>query len=100
MALVDANTIRTEQHAEIGDLINSNIGIILHRWSIRAVAEQPNAQRAHHNVLLDHLSELLHALAQSLTASTTSGALQHCRSAAKHGEERWNHGWSLVEVIR
>ena len=73
---------------------------MLERWSYRAVEEQPNAERVHHQALLDHLHELLGALGRSLIeteASTTNG---HCLPATIHGEQRWGAGWSLPEVVR
>jgi signal transduction histidine kinase/ActR/RegA family two-component response regulator len=100
MTLVDPQTIRSEQHTEVGNLLLANVGIVIERWSRRAVAEQPNAQRVHHDVLLDHLTELLQTLSRSLAESEDAHTRQHCNAAAKHGEQRWDTGWSLPEVIR
>ena len=100
MSLVSPDLIRSEQHAEIGNLITSSVGIIIERWASRAAVEQPQAKRVHHAVLLDHLTELLQTLGQSLIASESADASQHCLPAAKHGEQRWDAGWSLAEVIR
>lgn len=100
MALLDPDIIRTEQHADIGTLILYNRGIILDRWSRRAASEQPHARRVHHDVLLDHLTELLQKLGESLIATEAEDALKHCAPAAKHGEQRWDNGWSLPELIR
>jgi signal transduction histidine kinase len=62
--------------------------------------EQVNAQRVHHATLLDHLRELLTKLAKSLAESEASAHVQHAQSAAQHGEQRWETGWSLIEVVQ
>ena len=100
MSLVDPDVIRSERHTEVGKLVLTNIGILIERWSRRAVAEQPNAKRVHHDVLLDHLNELLRTISHSLTSSKDPHTYQHRFPAAKHGEQRWDAGWSLPEVIR
>jgi signal transduction histidine kinase/ActR/RegA family two-component response regulator len=97
---VDPQVIRSEPHTEIGNLLRSNVGIIIDRWSRRAVEEHPNASRVHHAVLVDHLQELLSMLGRSLAASYDPDIGEHCISATKHGEQRWEAGWSLIEVVR
>jgi signal transduction histidine kinase/ActR/RegA family two-component response regulator len=97
---VDPEVIRSEPHTEIGALLLQNIGIIIDRWGRRAVEEQPNARRVHHDAVLDHLQEFLRKLARSLSASEDADARAHYESAADHGEQRWEVGWSLSEVVR
>ena len=97
---VDPRLIRSERHREIGDLLEQNVGIIVDRWSRRAVEEQLNATRVHHAVLLDHLCELLKKLGQSLRESDHWQTVQHYFPAKVHGEQRWENGWSLPEVVR
>jgi signal transduction histidine kinase/ActR/RegA family two-component response regulator len=97
---VDPQVIRSEQHREIGDLLDQNVGLVVERWGRRAVAEQPNAKRVHHAVLLDHLYDLLKKLGQSLRESEARQTGQHCIPALVHGEQRWENGWSLPELIR
>jgi signal transduction histidine kinase/ActR/RegA family two-component response regulator len=97
---VDPRVIRAEQHREIGNLLHQNVGIVLDRWSVRAVQEQPNATRVHHDVLLDHLQELLRKIARGLKESENGQMGEHCLSAFNHGEQRWENGWSLSEVVR
>lgn len=46
---VDPQVIRAEPHTEIGNLLQRDAGIVLERWSRRAVEEQPNAKRVHHD---------------------------------------------------
>jgi signal transduction histidine kinase/ActR/RegA family two-component response regulator len=100
MSLIDPQVIHSEQHAEVGNLLLANVDIILDRWSRRAKQEQPNSVRVHHDVLLDHFIELLQTIGRTLAASDEAHTIQHCLSAAKHGEQRWDAGWSLADVVR
>jgi len=97
---VDPRVIRSERHREIGDLLQKNVGIVVDRWSRRAVAEQPTARRVHHAVLLDHLNDLLKTLGHSLKEADDEQTAQHHLPALIHGEHRWETGWSLPEVVR
>src|SRR5579884_1782021 len=97
---VDPGLIRAEPHTEVGLLIQRDTALLLDRWSRRAVQEQPNAQRVHHQALLDHMSDLLRALGRSLAEDDDVAACQHCLPATTHGEQRWETGWSLPEVVR
>jgi hypothetical protein len=45
----------SEPHTEIGTILQRSVEMVIERWSRRAVEEQPNAKRVHHEVLLDHL---------------------------------------------
>ncbi len=100
MSLVDPQVIRSERHTEIGNLLLSGVGIVIDRWSRRATQEQPDAKRLHHDVLLDHLTDFLRRLGHSLIESEMPDNSQHCLPSAMHGQQRWDVGWSLPEVIR
>ena len=63
---IDPHLIRSERHTEVGRLIQRDAGILIERWCRRAVEEQPNARRVHHQALLDHLYDFLQALGRSL----------------------------------
>lgn len=97
---VDPRQIRSESFAEIGSVIQKDAGVVIGRWSQRAVKEQPNAKRAHHEVLLDHLPSFLSELGRGLAESGDEDADGHCKPARKHGEQRWEAGWSITEVVR
>jgi two-component system CheB/CheR fusion protein len=97
---IDPGYIRAEPHPEVGSLIQSDAGILLARWATRAAQEQPNARRTHHRILLDHLIDLLQALGRSLAESDDEAVSQHRRPARSHGDQRWETGWSLSEVVR
>lgn len=97
---IDTHAIRTEPHVTVGFVIHRDADIVIGLWSRRAVAEQPNAQRVHHATLLDHLPAFLRELGKSLAESDDAGACRHCHPAHQHGEQRWQSGWSLTEVIQ
>jgi signal transduction histidine kinase len=97
---IDPGEIRAEPHLEIGSLIQRDVEILIQRWSHRAVEEQPNARRVHHQTLVDHFHDFLGALGRSLMESDDRATSQHCLPAIVHGEQRWETGWSLPEVVR
>jgi len=92
--------IRSERHSEIGHILLQNANTLVDLWSERAVREQPNVERVHHEVLQDHLHEFLRRLGAALAESQEPKTWQHCLPASIHGEQRWKVGWSLVEVVR
>ncbi|HJT76984.1 MAG TPA: RsbRD N-terminal domain-containing protein, partial [Gemmataceae bacterium] len=97
---IDPGVIRSEEHREVGALLQRDAGLLIERWSRRAVAEEPTARRVHHAALLDHLPRLLSALGRSLAESDAEAEGRHAAVAAEHGEQRWEAGWSLPEVVR
>lgn len=97
---LDPQVIRSEPHIEIGIILQQNVDQVLERWTERAIKEQSNAPRVHHAVLLNELRELLTSLGRSLAASKDPHSNGHCLPASVHGEQRWEAGWSLVEVVR
>jgi signal transduction histidine kinase/CheY-like chemotaxis protein len=97
---LDPQLLRSEQHVEVGLVIQRDAGVLMDRWALRAVQQQPNAARAHHQALLDHLPRLLQTLGQSLAESLDADATPHQTPAEEHGEQRWEVGWSLPEVVR
>ncbi len=96
----DAKVLRADRFAEIGNVIQRDCGIIIDRWSRRAVLEQSQAKRVHQDVLLDHLPTFLRELGRGLTESGDPFNSPHYPVAVLHGEQRWEVGWSLSEVIR
>jgi signal transduction histidine kinase/ActR/RegA family two-component response regulator len=97
---LDPGLIRAEAHTEVGLVIQRDTTILIERWSRRAVQEQPHARRVHEKALIDHLHDFLQALGRSLAESDDSATYQHCSAATVHGEDRWETGWSLPEVVR
>jgi signal transduction histidine kinase/CheY-like chemotaxis protein len=92
--------LRSEQHVEIGLAIQRDTGVLIEQWAQRAIEEQPHAARAHHQALLDHLPNLLHMLGQGLADCLDPHSAPHQAPAREHGEQRWEVGWSLPEVVR
>jgi signal transduction histidine kinase len=97
---LDPQVLRSEQHIEVGLVIQRDAGIIIERWSRRAIQEQPNASRTHHQAILDDLPHLLHTVGESLANRIDVGSSPHSAPAREHGEQRWEVGWSLSEVVR
>lgn len=95
---IDTQVIRAEAHAEIGLLVQRDAEHLVARWCSRALAEEPSAQRVHEDVLRDELPEFLRAIGQSL--ANGGDPCQHVHSAAEHGEQRWDSGWSLTALVR
>jgi signal transduction histidine kinase/ActR/RegA family two-component response regulator len=96
---IDPQVLRSEQFTEIGRLIQRDAGLLIQRWSQRAAQEQPDAGRTHHHALLDHLPAFLDALGQALAEPVGDNG-PHLGTAKRHGEQRWENGWSLTEVVR
>ncbi len=95
----DPEVIRAESYREVGEIVERDAGLIVERWRRRAVEEQPNAVHAHLATLLDHLPVFLLALGRSL-AEADDDTAEHRGPAVAHGEQRWEAGWSLPEVVR
>jgi signal transduction histidine kinase len=92
--------LRAESFAELGTAIQRDAGVIIQRWSRRAAEEQPSAARSHHAELLDHLPVFLWELGRSLGEPGEANGFRHTRPAWEHGDQRWDAGWSLSEVVR
>lgn len=95
----DAGTIRSQSHERLGRLILDSTDDLIHRWQARAVLEQPAASRMHHNALCDHLPQLLAAIARRLQAQRDTPP-DAALLADRHGQQRWESGWSLTELVR
>ena len=100
MSVIHTQVIRDEPHAEIGALIERDAEAIVQRWLARTMAEQPSAQRSHYAVLRDHMPKFLRVMGGALTRAGAAGMNEHCLPALDHGEQRWEHGWSLGELVR
>ena len=96
----DPQTLRAEAFVEIGRAIESNAGLLIERWGRRALEEQPGANRVHQQVLLDDLAPLLKKLGRGLAEANLADKGYHQLLAVEHGEQRWEAGWMLDEVVR
>ncbi len=98
---IDPQTLHSEQFLSIGLLIQQGVETLLARWCQRAIAEQPTAPRVHHVVLQDQLRKLLTALGHGLVVCNDQDSAAAPSSwRFEHGEQRWEAGWALSEVIR
>ena len=97
---LDPQVLHSEQHVEVGLLIQRDADLLIERWSQRAIQEQPNAARAHHTGSPRHLPHLLRTLGQSLADSTRREGLAAPDAGAGTRRQRWEVGWSLPEVVR
>src|SRR4029077_17313310 len=66
----------------------------------RALQEQPNAEAAHRSEMRNELPAFLRAMSKSLTEIDSAEVSRHRLLAVEHGEQRWQHGWQLSEVVR
>ncbi len=97
---MDPAILRHEQHLEVGSLIQRDASELVQTWAARVVVEQPAARRAHHVALLDHLPHFLRVLGETLADSAGPDERPHEAPAVEHGQQRWDVGWSLEEVVR
>ncbi|QJX00527.1 hybrid sensor histidine kinase/response regulator [Frigoriglobus tundricola] len=92
--------LRAEPHATLGAVVLRDAGVIVERWARRSVEEQPSARRVHHEALLDHFPTFLWELGRGLADAREEDSFRHCRPADVHGDQRWEAGWSVGEVVR
>jgi signal transduction histidine kinase len=92
--------IRSQPHTEIGAIIFRDAPELLEVWCERAKAEQPTAARRHHEVLRNQLGDALKAIGRALRQSGSPAPREVQDTAIEHGEQRWDTGWSLTELIR
>ncbi|MBL9122474.1 MAG: response regulator [Planctomycetaceae bacterium] len=97
---LDPHAINLERYVEIGELISRDAELLTDRWSQRARQEQPTAQDAHHAELRDELPSFLRALGTALGESEGRVPSRHRLLAVEHGEQRWESGWRLGELVR
>lgn len=92
--------IRSEPHHEIGSILARDAEALVDRWCARTLAEQPTARRVYLDVLKNELLPLLRAMGRGLQRSGERNPGQHSEQARDHGDQRWDSGWSLTELVR
>lgn len=95
----DPDTLRSQPHSDLGAILIRDASPILDQWCERIRQEFPAARRLHEKALRDHLPQILRAIAEQL-ASTDGDHLPHRAPARKHGETRWDDGWSISNVVQ
>jgi len=97
---IATTAIRSEPHHEIGSIISRNAEDLVERWCARALAEQPTASRVYLDVLRNELRQFLQAMGRVLLQAGERHPRLHSDQAKDHGEQRWDNGWSLTELVR
>jgi signal transduction histidine kinase/CheY-like chemotaxis protein len=97
---IHTRVIRAEPHVEIGMLIQRDGASIVERWVHRVMEEQPNAKRVHDEVLRDSVPKLLQAMGHALKTGGDPEPAYKAEAPQEHGEQRWDTGWSLTELVR
>ena len=97
---VSPDLLQSENLTQVGRVVERDVPLLIERWRAQVVASQPNARRLHHQALQDDLPRFLTELGRCLAESEERNAGLHCKPAQDHGEQRWEAGWSLVEVVR
>jgi signal transduction histidine kinase len=98
--LTETALIRAEPHSEIGAILVRDAELIVARWCDRAIEEQPTAQRVHYETLRNMLRPFLHAMGRGLAQAGDGEPQRHRTHALEHGEQRWDKGWSISELVR
>jgi signal transduction histidine kinase len=97
---IATGNIRAEPHAELGAILMRDADEIVEHWCERARAEQPGAARLHHDVLRNQLRGFLRAMGSGIRQAGQHNPREHRDNAIEHGEQRWDHGWSISELVR
>jgi signal transduction histidine kinase len=97
---IDPQVIWNERFEQIGALIEQHADLLTDRWAERALQEQGHATSAYRKDMRDHLPSLLHAIGRALANPAEAVPAAHTMLALEHGEQRWQMGWNLPEVIR
>ena len=96
----DPQTLHAETFAEIGDAIDRDRELIVEAWLAQVAEERPETDPAHRHLMQDHMPSFLRALAAGLRRTDSAERGPHRLSAVEHGEQRWNIGWQLADVVR
>jgi|GEM_PF-3721065 len=84
---------------EIGNWLTQSAEKIIGRWEGLVTQPGPSEHAEHRDELRDSLPEFLCAMGRELAEGDRSNAESTRAIAARHGEQRWQLGWSLEEVI-
>ena len=96
---IATEVIRAEPHAELGTLIQRHAHAIVDRWCNVAREEQNPVRRVHQVVLRDQLPGFLESVGRALKERGAPGSAPQ-RAAKEHGEQRWDSGCSITELVR
>ena len=91
--------LRAEPHKELGAVLKRDASLVVDRWVRLAETEHSGAPRVHYAALRDALPEFIESVGRALEQSGPPTSAPR-REAKEHGEQRWDHGWSLSELVR
>src|SRR5699024_9004063 len=86
----DPNVLRWERFHEIGHLLTISATLLVDRWCLRAIQEQPTAKRVHQDAMRDELVSLVMAIGRELADDSADEPGAHQLLAVEHGEQRWD----------
>lgn len=88
-----------KSYTELGSTIERDAQLLMEEWERRALEQQPDANPAHRAAMRNQLPNFLRTLGRSL-AGFQAGSGQNYELALEHGQQRWDLGWKLDEVVR
>lgn len=92
-------TIRTGRHAEIGAELEAHADLITDEWSERISDEAEVSTTHHREELRNRLPSFVRAMGAALKNPAASSTGPHRLLAVEHGEQRWEIGWKLSDVV-
>ncbi len=96
---IDPTEIKSEQHDQIGRVLERDAQKIADAWFATALGHHPAADPARRAEAYDELPELLRELGRTLASCGTADAPQ-ADTATEHGKQRWAIDWALDDLIR
>ncbi len=89
-----------DEFRAIGRLLEKNATQIMERWFERAGKEQMHAQPHQREKAMNELHEMLESLGQRLRKQSNHALAVASQLAREHGEQRFDLGWNIVDLVR
>jgi PAS domain S-box-containing protein len=96
----DPDSVLAQRHSLIGQIMRAHADSIVDRWTQRAVQRAALGRLDHREQLRNKLPYFLDQLGSELTTQGQDRRRELRFAAREHGEQRWQHGWRLDEVVR
>jgi two-component system sensor histidine kinase/response regulator len=96
----DPDSLVAQRHAKIGQLMQNHADAIIERWAQRTVGQLEGDQASHREHLKNQLPHFLKRLGAELCTRGEDRRSELRWAARNHGEEGWEYGWRLHEVVR
>ena len=97
---IHPDELRTERYPDVAEAIRRDSELLIERWSLLALETHPNTDPARHAEMRNSLPDLLEALADALGDGQVEGNSRCGLLAVEHGEQRWQVGWQVTEVVQ